>query len=259
MKTYKILRIKNNNWEEVEDLLTEEISVAIEVNDTEIVTLLCSNTNLDELAVGYLFSSGIIKGIDDITDISIIPLLEKKWLASIKLRDNLEVDLSNFVKIQNVGCGKGSLLLDKSEKEHSHKLTSQLKVKGSTILSLMKIFQRKSEVFQQTGCVHSAGIIKDEVFINFREDIGRHNAVDKVIGNLVISNSKFDDKIIMSSGRISSDILYKVKKTGIPIIVTKSAPTDSTVSISRDANITLIGFVRANKMNIYSSEHRINQ
>ncbi len=257
MKIFKIIRIKNNIEEKVEDFLTEEISLSIEVNNIEIVTLLCSNSNLDELAVGYLFSSGIIKGMEDVENLSIIPILRKKWLASIKLIDNMEVDLSNFVKIQNVGCGKGSVLMEKSEKSVNSRQNSEIKIKGSTVLSLMKEFQARSETFLQTGGVHGAAIIKDEEFINFREDIGRHNAVDKVIGNLVMNGSNFEDKIIVSSGRISSDILYKVKKSRIPIIITKSAPTDSTVNVSRNENITLIGFVRANRMNVYSGEHRL--
>ena len=131
----------------------------------------------------------------------------------------------------------------------------------------MKEFQTCSQTFLKTGGVHSAAMVEEERITVFREDIGRHNAIDKVIGNTIINNPKvspiesgqagFNNKIILTSGRISSEILLKIQKCGIPVIITRSAPTDKAIHICREKNITLVGFVRGNRMNIYSGEDRI--
>ena len=92
----------------------------------------------------------------------------------------------------------------------------------------------------------------------FSEDIGRHNALDKVVGKALMSNMDLKDKLVMTTGRISSDIVVKVAKAGIPIIVSHSAPTSLALSIAKAANITIIGFARGSRMNIYCNEHRIS-
>ena len=149
------------------------------------------------------------------------------------------------------------MLFNASDSIFNKKINSEIKIESATILSLMNDFRNMSKNFLLTGGVHSAAIADPENIIIFREDIGRHNAIDKIIGHVVLSNKSFNKKIIITSGRISSEILLKVLKCEIPVIVSKSAPTNRAIEICRETGITLIGFARGNRMNIYSGEQRI--
>ncbi len=257
MKTFKITRIKNKKKELVEDFVTEEISLIIAIKNKELTTLLCSPDNINDLLAGYLYTSGIIEKFEDIKQIN---LDKDKWIAHLNLENNDIIKDEIFKKIRPVGCGGGNLLYNESAHPLNKKITSDIKIKKTTIISLMKEFQTCSQTFLKTGGVHSAAMVEEERITVFREDIGRHNAIDKVIGNMITNNPKvsgFNNKIILTSGRISSEILLKIIKCGIPVIVTRSAPTDKAIHKCREKNITLVGFVRGNKMNIYSGEQRI--
>ena len=122
---------------------------------------------------------------------------------------------------------------------------------------MMNHFQKESGKYLNTGCTHSAAIAGSESIIVFREDIGRHNAVDKVIGDRLINHDSLEGAILLSSGRISSEIVLKVQRGRIPVIISISAPTDRAIIKCREANITLVGFARGRRMNVYSGERRI--
>lgn len=259
MKTFKIIKIKNNNKETIDDFVTEEISLTIEINDKELITLLCSQDNINELTIGYLFTSGIIQNIEDIEKINIFCLIQNKWVAHVNLVNNDILKDLTFKKIQAVGCGKGAIIFKDSDILNNEKIISSIKLKDSVILNLMKELQAQSQTFLKTGGVHSAALVKNDRIIVFREDIGRHNAIDKVIGNIIKSPApmEFSKTFLLTSGRISSEILLKIIKCKIPVIISRSAPTDESIRICREKDITLIGFVRGNRMNIYSGKQRI--
>ncbi len=112
-------------------------------------------------------------------------------------------------------------------------------------------------MYSKTGGVHSAALASENEIFIFKEDIGRHNAIDKVIGEGLKKECVFESKIMISSGRISSEVLFKVQKARIPLLVSQSAPTNQAVKLARDMEITLVGFARGNRMNVYSKEERI--
>ncbi len=254
MKKIKILKIKNNKKEPVQDLVTEEISLTITISRKEITTLLCSPDNINDLVTGYLFSSGII---DDISEIRKISLDKKKWIASVVLKNNDIITDLVFKKLQPPGCGKGMMLYNLSGNKNLKKISTDLKIKAGTILKFMIELRKMSKTYIKTGGTHSAVIADRENIIVFREDIGRHNAVDKVIGSRLLNHDSLQDKILITSGRISSEIFLKAYRCGIPFIVSKSAPTDEAVKQCGKAGITLVGFARGTRMNIYSGEERI--
>ena len=123
---------------------------------------------------------------------------------------------------------------------------------------LFKIFNKRSELYEATGCMHSAALSDGEDFIAFAEDIGRHNAVDKVIGEVILDGEKFSGKLMMASGRLSSEIVSKCSRWGIPIIASRAAPTALAVDIADAAGITLVGFVRGSRLNVYTHPERVS-
>jgi len=162
-----------------------------------------------------------------------------------------------FKRLYTSGCGRGTLFYNAIDIMYKSKIVSDLRIKSTQISALMKDFKKRSRIYLKTGGIHSAALLDEKNIIVFREDIGRHNAIDKVIGGMILKNIPLDNKILATSGRISSEVLLKVRKCNIPIVISKSAPTNQAVRLAREMGITLIGFARGARMNIYSREERI--
>lgn len=251
-KEIEIKRVHNDLQENISDSIIEEISLDIFVNYEFYASLMCTPIEVRELAIGFLFSEGIISSIDSIINI------EEKYenRICILLDHEIEVDDNNARAITS-GCGNGSVHIKSLEECSVKFIDNNCKFESYNILKLMKEFNNKSELFKITGGVHSCCICSDNNLLIFSEDIGRHNALDKVIGKALMNNIHLDDKLVMTTGRISSDIVIKVAKAGIQTIISHSAPTTLALSLAKAANITLIGFARGSRMNIYSNSHRI--
>jgi FdhD protein len=136
-------------------------------------------------------------------------------------------------------------------------IKSSLQVEAGEILKLVGAVQDKALLFKSTGGVHSAALAERDKLLFYNEDIGRHNAVDKIVGQCILKNISLEDKILLTSGRISSEIVIKGAKLGLPIIVSRSAPTSLAVALARETGITLVGFARGKRLNIYSHTIRI--
>lgn len=255
MKVAKKINIKRINKELKEDtwdLIIEEVSLEIFVNNEFYAALMCTPIEIEELAVGFLLSEGVISSFNSIQSIN------EKYENRLCLILDHEIcmDDNNVVAITS-GCGKGSVHIKSLDECSIKPVVSNCKFAIADILKLMSEFNSKSELFKQTGGVHSCCICSNDSMLLFSEDIGRHNALDKVVGKALINNVDLKDKLVMTTGRISSDIVVKVAKAGIPIIVSHSAPTSLSLRLAKAANITVIGFARGNRMNIYCNEDRI--
>lgn len=250
-KSYNILRINKDSVKDEEDLIILEYPFTIFIDDEEIITLLCSPNSLEYLAIGFLYSEGFIESYSAIKNIQID---EDKGSAYINLniRKTFNEKLQGKRTITS-GCGKGTVFYNVLDSFKSKKITNTLDIKSNEIVDLMRSFNKDSELFNSTGGVHACAICNEHGIIYFEEDIGRHNALDKVLGKALVENMDLSDKIILTSGRISSEMLIKAAKRGIPVVVSRSAPTSLAVDMARELNITLVGFVRGEKMNIYSS------
>lgn len=251
-KNYNILKIKGDITESIDDLVITEYPFTIFIDDEEIITLLCTPKYLKELAIGFLLSESIIYNIDDVKKIQIDETNGRGYVY-LKERKKLTEGLLNKRTI-TTGCGKGTVFYNVIDSFKSKKIEQLLSVNTDDVVPLMKEFNHKSELFLTTGGVHSCALCDLEKIIYFQEDIGRHNALDKILGSALMDNLNLNDKIILTSGRISSEILIKAAKRGIPAIISRSAPTSLAVDISRELNVLLIGFVRADKMNIYNGD-----
>ena len=136
-------------------------------------------------------------------------------------------------------------------------MKSPLQVKAGELFALMDELQKVSLLFQTTGGVHTAALAVPEKIIFYSEDVGRHNTVDKIAGESLLKDVSMEDKILLSSGRVSAEIISKGVKMGLPLIVSRSAPTALSVELADQAGITLVGFVRGRVLNIYTHENRV--
>jgi FdhD protein len=122
---------------------------------------------------------------------------------------------------------------------------------------LMCCLQSRSGLFKETGCAHASALGIGRRMIYFSEDLGRLNAIDKAIGHLLLDLGNPADKVLLTTGRVSSRMVLKVARVGIPVIASKAAPTDRAVELARESNVTLLGFLRENRVNVYTNEDRV--
>ena len=253
MESFKITRIKGNNKEIAEDVVAEEAPLTIVIGKKELVTLLCTPRDLEDLARGFLFTSGLVKKADQIKKMLIN---KESWIANIKLNRKANKGMT-FKRLYTSGCGGGTIFYNAHDIMYRSKIKSMFKVESAQIAALMSEFRKKSEMYIKTGGVHSAALADGKEMLVFREDIGRHNAIDKVIGSVLPKGNSLTNNVLLTSGRVSSEVLFKARKACIPVIVSKSAPTNQAVKLARGMGITLVGFARGSRMNIYSGEERV--
>ena len=219
-----------------------------------------------ELAAGFLYSEGIITGIDDVATLGYCVgndgTPQEYNVVSIDLRAPTLPDFAGFERNFEVSsacgvCGKESL--DQIERRGIARVTSSLIVPAELITALPDKLRAAQRVFSGTGGLHAAGLFDaDGNLITLREDVGRHNAVDKLIGSQLLADRlPLHDKIVLVSGRTSFEIAQKVAAAGAPVLAAVSAPSSLAIDVADRFGVTLIGFLRGASFNIYSAPHRI--
>ncbi len=254
MEEFEITVLNKDLREKKIDRITEEIPLTMEVNGKELATLLCTPADLKDLVVGFLYTSGIIEAASSVKS---IVLDEERWKAMVDVGATGLSEEMVFRRIYTSGCGKGVIFHSSLDLLQRIRMNSGFEIDGERITGYMRDFQRRSEEFKATGGVHSAALAGREEILIFKEDLGRHNAIDKVIGEALFRRIDFDEAVILTSGRISSEIISKVLRARVPVVVSAGAPTNQAVKLARQVHLTLVGFARASRMNIYSGEERI--
>jgi len=255
VKKIFMLKVDEQDTKRIEDTVVREYPLTILLNNDEVITLLCTPSNLDYLAAGFLFSEGLIKKKNQIKNIIID---HENCLAKIETwEDNhMEGGIPSKSFIASSG-GRITSLPSDITVQTDREITSQIEISADEIFLLMDKFVLSSRIFKNTGGVHSAALCDKRDLLLFREDIGRHNAIDKVFGECLLKDVNTNERIIMTSGRVSSEILLKVAKRNVPLLISKSAPTDMGIQLSQDFGITLVGFVRGRRMNVYTHGWRV--
>jgi FdhD protein len=252
---HSITRVDSARREVVGDQVVIEAPLTIFLNGSELVTLLCTPEKIDCLALGFLRSEGFVTALDDLQALRARP---EEGLVEVELKDQKGLEEKLFGKRTiTSGCGKGTIFYNVLDSLRSAPLTGTLKIKAARIWEMNNELQQKALLFKATGGVHSAALADNEKLLYFYEDIGRHNAVDKIIGECLLNGTATDDKALFTSGRISSEIMLKAAKLKIQLIVSRAAPTSLSVELAEALNITLVGFVRGRRMNIYSHPWRV--
>ena len=244
----KILKKHAASFEEKEDYIAIEKKVKVAVNGKDFITLHCTPLMIKELIIGLFVTEGIIPEIHPEN-------------IKIEYGEEVLVDISVLKNVLSEGlitsrCVCGVTL---GKKKSFDKIDDDFFLRADSLNKIFEDFQKKSELFRLTGCFHGAAVSDGDRIILFAEDIGRHNAVDKVIGHLLIGNIPFKRKVMLVSCRLSSEIVSKCSRWGIPILASRAAATDLAVEIAETAGMTLIGFVRGETMNVYTNSQRIIQ
>jgi FdhD protein len=250
-----ITKYENGSVASIDDVVVKEYALTIMLDGEEFITLLCTPSSLDCLTVGFLLSESIIKNKGDIKKITID---EENGIAEVNTSgSNLIAKKLHGKRTMTTGCGKGSTFYNAVDSINCRKVTGAIELNAHSILELMKDFNKRSELFLNTGGVHSVALASHTGILLFHEDVGRHNAMDKIVGEASIKDIELSDKIVLTSGRVSSEMLIKAAKRQIPVIVSRSAPTDLAVELAKQLGITVIGFARGQRMNIYCNQERV--
>ena len=240
----------------VELPVVREIAVNLRLNGREIITLLASDDALDFLAAGFLKAEGFISRREDILAITIDPQGEAVDVEATGVDPLAEKLLER--RAVTSGCGKGTTFTHALDALQARPAPAGPRVSAGQIRQLMHGLLRGSELYRAAGGVHSAALATTGEIVIFRDDIGRHNAVDKIHGECFLRDIPVADKILLTTGRISSEILVKAAKLGVAILVSRSSPTDLALELAGRTGITVVGQVRGGGLTIYTGAERVS-
>ncbi len=244
------------------DSVAEEKPLHIFINNTHLVTILCSPSLLKELAIGHLLSEGILKDRNEIHKI----LFEKdKQSCHLQFKSDIDIEerielARPFSRLITSSCNPTDYwpLPKLIDRIRLPKAKSNLVVKAELVSICVKNLNAVAKTFRKTGGVHVAALYEENGDLAaLAEDVGRHNAVDKVIGKRALKNPDFSKCFLTLSGRLTGDIVLKAARIGLPIIASQAAAIKSGIEIAELCQITLIGFARGKRMNIYANSERI--
>jgi FdhD protein len=250
-----IIKYSHQEFIEQEDEIAIEFPLTIFINNEEFATMVCSPCDFEEMVIGFLASEGVIRFKKEIKDMTID---KNRGFAYIHLHSK-EVKNQQLFSKRFIGscCGKSRQFYFQNDVTTAKTSMINMTIKATQCINLMKLMQESSHVFKDTGGVHNAALCTADELIVSRSDIGRHNALDKLYGYSLLNGIPVKDKILVFSGRISSEILTKAAKIGVGIVLSKSAPTNLAIELAHDLNITAVGFIRGQSFNIYSHPERI--
>lgn len=255
--SYKVRKVEEKGWHDQTDLIVKEKAITIYVNSGELATVVCSPAHLVYMTVGFLCSEGILCKRQDLTSITVD---EDKGLVHVKVNgyEHKPAGKDFLKRYITPCCGRGrASFYFSTDALLCRKVVSDVKIPACKIRSLSGELEERSRLFRRTGGVHNAALAVSDRILIFQEDVGRHNTLDKIMGQCFLEEIPFDDKIIIFSGRVSSEILLKVAKMGVPILVSRSAPTDLALELAEDLGITVVGFARGENFNIYTHCERV--
>jgi FdhD protein len=230
--------------------VVEEAQVCISVNGEELATLMASPRDLKRMAVGFLANEGIIQSADDIRHLH---LSKNGTCADVWLHDTSFKKPRKF--IITAGCG-GGVTFDDLSGQHEP-LLSDLAATPQQLAHLMREMHLGAELYHQARGIHTAVLATPSQVLLQVEDIGRHNCLDKLRGAALLDGFETEGKILLSSGRISSEMINKARRLGTPIVCSRTSPTSLSVALAEAWHITIVAYLRQDRMRIYTHPERV--
>ena len=235
------------------DVVTEK-PLTIYLNSQEIVTTMTLGDMPKELSVGYLLNQNMINRKDTIEAIDYDEDIEVV-IVRTKRKTNYEKKLSK--KIRTSGCAVGTVYGDMMEIFYDIKLNDQTKIKSSWMRKISKNITEVPSLYLKAGAIHGCALCLNDNILAYVEDVGRHNAVDKIAGWMFLNNIEGNDKIFYTTGRLTSEMIIKTVQMEIPILLSRSGFTESGVNLANEANLSLIGRMKGKRFILLSGRHRV--
>ena len=245
----------NESGENIKLPVVKEIPLTIYLNKQEIVTAMTLGDMPDLLAVGYLLNQNMLKrddvisGIDYDEDLQVV-------IVRTERKTNYEKKMEK--KIRTSGCAVGTVYGDIMDDFSSVNLDKKTKIKTSWIYTISKKVNTRPSLYLKAGALHGCVLCKKDSPLIYVEDVGRHNAVDKIAGWMFLNKENANDKIFYTTGRLTSEMVIKTVQMGIPILISRSGFTESGVKFAREAGLTLIGRAKGKRMIIANGVDRVN-
>lgn len=240
-----------HKWQLSEIEIIEEKLITIYVNGQELITLMGSPLNLDWLALGFLKNEGLITGFDEVEQVKVTP---NGCSVEVWLKRDFEKPEHTII---TSGCGRGVTFENPTVGVEPFRDT--LRIEPELLGIAINHLQSKDSLYARARGVHAAGLLhpNDNQLLAVAEDIGRHNSIDKVHGACLIEGIETHGQILLTTGRISSEMLRKGALMGCPIIASRTSPTSLSVDMARAWNITLVGYVRKDGVQVYTNPERL--
>ena len=245
----------NESGENIKLPVVKEIPLTIYLNKQEIVTAMTLGDMPDLLAVGYLLNQNMLKrddvisGIDYDKDLQVV-------IVRTERKTNYEKKMEK--KIRTSGCAVGTVYGDIMDDFSSVNLDKKTKIKTSWIYTISKKVNTRPSLYLKAGALHGCVLCQKDSPLIYVEDVGRHNAVDKIAGWMFLNKENANDKIFYTTGRLTSEMVIKTVQMGIPILISRSGFTESGVKLAREAGLTLIGRAKGKRMIIANGVDRVN-
>ncbi len=240
------VRVHGGKAEEVKGEVVREQPLVIYVNGEKFVTLLCSPLKLDCLVVGYLWLEKVIASLDEIARLDVS---EVDGRADVTLTGEVELPTE---RILTSGCGGG--ITFRIDPRLFPRIRSSLRVPPKQLFERMKDLFAAAVNYRASRGIHGAALTDGTCLLVVAEDVGRHNAVDKIMGEALLKGIPTTDQILLSTGRISSEMLLKAARMGVPLVASRTSPTEMAVSLAEQLGITVVGYLRSESLNVYAGD-----
>jgi FdhD protein len=242
MRTY--LMVKGGRADEITGAVVKEQPLTIYVDGERFVTLLCSPMQMEALVVGYLWMEKVIASRDEIV---VLEVSAVDGRADVALTRPVTLPTE---RILTSGCGGG--ITFRIDHRLFPRLASPLRVAPDAVSARMKDLLAAAVHYRQSRGIHGAALADPARLLVVAEDVGRHNAVDKVKGEAMFRDIPTEDRLLLSTGRVSSEMLLKAARMGVPLVASRTSPTEMAVALAEQLNVTVCGYVRPDSLNLYT-------
>ena len=244
-------RYEFNKWKPYDAETIVEAPVSLTVNGQVWLTFMCTPVNLEAMAVGFLYNEGILENMNEVEDVRVC-----------EHGDNVDVWLNRSVEQptswrRTSGCTGGVTAVDALARVDVSFDGDQPNVPPETIGRLVEMLFESQSLYRETGGVHTSALSDGERMVFVAEDIGRHNTLDKIAGLCLMNDTWPETRILITTGRISSEMLQKAARLSAPILISRTSPSSLSIEMAERYGITLIGYARTNRFNVYTNPQRV--
>ncbi|CAO0824580.1 Sulfur carrier protein FdhD [Desulfarculales bacterium] len=250
------LKVLDHLGQSKEVSIPGELPLTVKVDGREIVTLMTLGTNPEELALGYLHNQRLLERIEDVQEVSVDWVRETVNVSTRHGQGipDLEAKLSRVTVTS--GCGQGTLFSCTVDKLYERKLP-KVQVRQSTLKGVLQAVAHRHHIYRLAGSVHGCGLCQAEQVLMYVEDVGRHNAADAIAGRMWLDGLTGEDKLLYTTGRLTSEIMMKAAFMGIPVLLSKSGVTQMGLEMARNMGMVVIGRARGHKFLVFNGANQV--